>query len=712
MTASPSSKQLDTLIEDLHAFAANLWWSWNSSAEEIFEMLSPYMWERSNHNPVEVLHWISNDELRLRLRDKKFHAKVTAMTREFQSYLKNKTTWASKNVPEFKSAPVAYFSAEFGLHESLRIYSGGLGVLSGDHTKSASDLGIPFIGISLFYRHGYFQQQISNDGWQLEKYPLYDPANLPVRLVTDTKGRPVICQVEIGNDIVRVQGWEVHVGRSTVYLLDADLPQNDQRYRDVTSYVYGGDQWTRISQEIILGIGGIRLLRALGISPLVFHMNEGHSAFLTLELLREQMKKGKTPEQAESIIKKECSFTTHTPVPAGHDRFDYALMNAAFPAFCTSTGLNIDQVMRYGRVRQDDYNEQFTMTVLALRMCRAANGVSKLHGKVSQQMWKEMYPGKKVDQVPIGSVTNGVHIAGWTSPTAAKFWTSRLGAGWIDKVSDKKYWQKAVSLEELPDEDLWGLRNALRRELVEFSRKRLHEQSLRNSAGDVSAFENVLSPDVLTVGVARRFATYKRAPLFFRDFDWALHTLTNADKPVQLIFSGKAHPRDDAGKHFIREIINITKRHDLFGKVVFVEDYDMNVARYLVAGCDIWLATPRRPMEASGTSGMKAVIHGCLHTMTMDGWWREGFDGHNGWKIGEDTTAAREQMQDDLDGASLRAVFENHIIPLFYKRGKDGIPHDWLKVIRHAIVTLLPEYNTHRMVMEYATGYYHVRTKR
>ncbi len=706
MATPISSKQLDLLAARLRMLAGNLWWSWNPPAQEIFERLSPYMWERSNHNPVEVLHWISPEELRLRLRDPAFRLELQAVWAGFDRYCRARDTWSTRHAPEFRSAPVAYFSAEFGLHESLRTYSGGLGILSGDHAKSASDLGLPFIGISLFYRQGYFQQQISNDGWQMEKYPSYDPSLLPLSPVVDARGRTVVCQVEIANDVIRIQGWQVNVGRARLFLLDTDLPENDRRYRDLTAHVYGGDQWTRISQEIVLGMGGTRLLRALGITPGVFHMNEGHSAFLTLELLKEQLKAKKPLFQAEAAVKSQCVFTTHTPVPAGHDRFDYGLMNGAFPAYCASTGLSIDQVMRYGRVRQDDYNEQFTMTVLALRMSRNSNGVSQLHGKVSRQMWKDIYGPTTVDKVPIGHVTNGVHIAGWTSPPAARFWTEHLGVAWTEKIADRKFWHTAARPGTVSDEDLWSLRTMLRRELIEFARKRLHEQSLRNIAGDIAAFETVLSPEALTIGIARRFATYKRAPLLFRDFDWALRMLTSQERPVQLIFAGKAHPRDDAGKHFIREVVNITKRQDLFGKVVFIEDYDMNVARYLVSGCDIWLATPRRPMEASGTSGMKALIHGCLHVMTMDGWWREAYDGHNGWKVGEDTTAESEQLQDDIDAAALRAVMENDIIPLFYKRGKDGIPHEWLRRVRHAISSLVPEYNTHRMVTEYITKYY------
>ena len=705
-TRKISDARVNGLISELHELAFNLWWSWNPAAQQVFHELSPFFWEHSNHNPVEVMRWISGQELRVRLQDPEFYGRVEEACKAFRAYMNRRETWVRRHAPELQKSCVAYFSAEFGLHESLRIYSGGLGILAGDHSKSASDLGLPFYGITLLYRQGYFQQQISNDGWQLERYPTYDPARLPITQVKDAKGKPVVCSVDFGNDKVLFQGWKVQVGRAQIFLLDTDLPENDQRFRDLTAHVYGGDQWTRIGQEIVLGIGGVRFLRALGITPAVFHMNEGHSAFLTLELLREQLRQKKTITAAEAIVRSQCVFTTHTPVPAGHDRFDYALMNAALPSFCQSIGMTIDQMMRYGRVRPDDYTEQFTMTVLALRMCRKANGVSELHGKVSREMWKDLYPGTPAEKVPITHITNGVHMAGWASPTASRFWMNHFGTKWIDNVDDKKFWQKALRPESISDEELWALRTELRRQLVEFARKRLREQNLRLNTDDVSLYDQVLSPDALTIGIARRFATYKRAPLFFRDFEWALRVLTDKNRPVQLIFSGKAHPRDDAGKHFIREIINISKRLDLFGKVIFIEDYDINVAREMVAGCDIWLATPRRPMEASGTSGMKAIIDGGLHVMTMDGWWREGFNGKNGWKVGEDVTAASESMQDDLDAASLRAVFENDIIPVFYKRGKDGIPHDWLKQIRHSIADLVPVYNTHRMVSEYIRKFY------
>jgi glycogen phosphorylase len=703
-----SDRQINLLITDLRDVAYNLWWSWNPAAQHIFHDLSPFFWEHSNHNAVEVINWISGQELRERLRDDLFFARVTKVCREFRSYMSRKDTWTKKNAPGLLNAPIAYFSAEFGLHESLRIYSGGLGILAGDHAKSASDLGLPFVGVTLFYRQGYFQQLLSNEGWQLERYPSYDPSRLPVTLVRDAKGNPVVRTVEINRDTIAFQGWAIRVGRGTVYALDTDLPQNEQRIRDLTAHVYGGDQWTRICQEILLGVGGVRFLRALGITPNAYHMNEGHSAFLTIELLREHLQKAGASAHdaaalsaAEKYVREHCVFTTHTPVPAGHDRFDYGLMQGALTSFTASMGMTIDQLMRYGRVRPEDYNESFTMTVLALRMCRAANGVSQLHGQVSREMWKALYPEVPPDKVPIGHITNGVHISGWASHTASKFWTDRLGDQWIDKVQDRKFWQTTLASTRVSDEELWSLRAILRRELVEFTRRRLREHQLRMNSNDVDLFDNVLSPDVLTIGFARRFATYKRAPLFFRDLEWAIRMLTDAQRPVQVVFAGKAHPRDDAGKRFIQEIVNISKRIDLFGKVVFLEDYDINVARHMVAGADVWLNTPRRPMEASGTSGMKALIHGGMHLSTMDGWWREAYDGENGWKIGEDLTAQTEHEQDDSDAASLRSLVEKDIVPLFYDRGKDGIPRKWLRKIRRSMTTLIPLYNTDRMVIQY-----------
>jgi starch phosphorylase len=703
-----SEKNIDKLISELRDLSFNLWWSWNPAAQQIFHELSPFFWEESNHNAVEVLNWISGQELRGRLQSPEFYRKVHAVCARYKRYMAERDTWARRYARAL-TGPIAYFSAEFGLHESLRIYSGGLGILAGDYAKSASDLGLPLVAVSLFYRQGYFRQTISVDGWQQEHYPAYDPARLPIRPLRDQKGRKIVCTVELEQSAVHVRAWTVGVGRVLVILLDTNLPQNEQRHRDITAHVYGGDQSNRIGQEIVLGIGGVRMLRAAKMNPALFHMNEGHSAFLTLELLREQLSKGKSLRQAEEFVRQHSLFTTHTPVPAGHDRFERSLMESSLSSFASHLGLKIDDVMKYGRMKPENNDEPFTMTILALRMSRGANGVSELHGHVSREMWKDLYPSKTTDKVPIGHITNGIHVPGWASHTVSKFWTERLGVEWIDRLEQKKLWNAVTNLKAISDEELWQLRTILRRELIEFARKRLRDSHLLRggSAGGMIPFESVLQPDALTVGFARRFATYKRAPLFFRDLDWAIRILNDKQRPVQILFAGKAHPRDDAGKQFIRQIVNLTTRPELFGKVVFLENYDINVARYLVSGADVWLNTPRRPLEASGTSGMKAVIHGGLHVSTMDGWWREAYDGENGWKIGEDTSPeGNEHEQDDADAASLRKVFEHEIIPLFFDRGKDGIPHKWLKRVRRSIATLAPHYNTHRMVREYAERYY------
>jgi glycogen phosphorylase len=701
-----SEQQLEVCTADLQDLAYNLWWSWNPDAQEIFHQLSPFFWEHSHHNPVEVLNWVSGQELRGRLEQAELRAKVQKVCSRFKAYVNTPETWVSANAPSLHQGLVAYFSAEFGLHECLHVYSGGLGILAGDHAKSASDLGLPFVGVSLFYRQGYFQQQISDDGWQQERYPAADPLRLPIRLVTGKDGSPLVSSVEIDHATVAFRAWVVNVGRARVYLLDSNLPQNEQRFRDLTAHVYGGDQTNRIGQELLLGIGGVRLLRALGLNPTVFHMNEGHAAFLTLELLREQIAQNRQLADAEWFVKSACVFTTHTPVPAGHDRFDRGLMDANLRSFAGSLNMTVEQVMRYGRINQDDPNETFTMTVLALRFSRSANGVSELHGKTSADMWKELYPGVPVGEVPIGHITNGVHVTGWTAPTAGAFWTMHLGEQWDSNLQDREFWERGLDPRNVLDADLWQLRNRLRRELIEFVRKRLREQHLRNKGFDPGIFESVLAPDVLTIGFARRFATYKRAPLFFRDLNWARRMLNDPERRVQIVFAGKAHPRDDAGKHFIQQIVDYSKQEDLFGKVVFIENYDIDVARHLVAGADVWLNTPRRPMEASGTSGEKALIHGGLHLSTMDGWWREAYDGNNGWKIGEDAPSENETVQDDRDAASLRAVIEREVVPLFYDRGRDGIPHAWLGRVRHSMKNLIPFYNTERMVTEYITRYY------
>ncbi|MGB2867206.1 MAG: alpha-glucan family phosphorylase [Bacteroidota bacterium] len=698
------------LAERLSAMARNLWWTWNPEAQEIFHKLSPLAWRRSNHNGMEVLKEVSPVELRARLNDPDFSEKVELVLEEFDSYMKRTSTWAAKHAPSLKD-PVAYFSAEFGLHESLPNYSGGLGILSGDHTRSASDLGIPFVAVGLFYRHGYFEQRIGPDGWQQELYPSNDPERLPLELVLQAEGGRLLNTVEIGHSVVYFQTWAVRVGRVTLYLLDTNLPENEQHFQGLTGYVYGGDIDTRIGQEIVLGIGGARVLQSMGITPSVYHINEGHSAFLTLELLLQELNTGKSRAEAEKSVRSRCVFTTHTPVPAGHDRFTSDLMEHSLGKFWSASGLSHEELMSYGRVKPEDRSEQFTMTVLALRMSRAANGVSELHGHVSREMWKELFPGKATDDVPIGHVTNGIHTPGWATAHAHEFWNKRLGFDWTEKLLEPEFWKKLENDDLASDEEIWALRYVLRRDLVEFVRRRLHDQNLRMQGNGPLPAMRILSPDVLTVGFARRFATYKRAPLVFRHLEQVIPLFTDPDRPVQFIFSGKAHPRDNDGKKYIQRIVEITRDPHLYGKVVFVENYDINVARHLISGADVWLNNPRRPLEASGTSGQKITIHGGLNVSIMDGWWREGFQGDNGWAIGGDVAESNLEEQDERDFEKLIEVLSLHVVPEFYTRDEHGIPRRWIRRIRNAMRTLIPAFNTDRMVAEYVRKYYVVRDR-
>jgi glycogen phosphorylase len=724
-TTALSPEELTKLIADLNRLAHNIWWTWNQGAQEIFLDLSPRCWQNLYHNAVAVLHEVSDYELRVRLQDQEFARRVRRVLQDFETYMADKETWGRQNAPELIQHPVAYFSAEFGFHETLPIAAGGLGILAGDHAKSASDLDIGFIGISLFYREGYFQQQINQDNWQVEYYTLLNPQNLPLEPVLDAKGQPLLCAVEIELTDVYFQAWRVNVGRNPVYLLDADRPENPPHLRDLTRRVYGGDNTMRVMQEVLLGIGGVRLLRALGVQPSVFHMNEGHAAFLTLELVREKLAAGLPLAEAMAKTKAQCIFTTHTPVEAGHDRFNRDLMGYAMRKIAAQLNLSLDALMGLGRIDPKNDAESFCMTVLGLKLSRAANAVSKLHGQVSRQMWRALWPDKPVDQVPIGHITNGIHLTGWMKGPVRKYWQRKLsGAGaspqgsgsettafWkptsampLEKeLNSTEFWQKMADPEFISDEELWALRYKLRRELIEFARRRL---GLRQSQSDFIAYDQLLEPDALTIGFARRFATYKRAPLIFDQFENMLKLINDRRRPVQFIFAGKAHPRDDDGKRYIQRIVHLSKYSELKGHLVFIENYDVHVARQMVSGCDVWLNNPRRPLEASGTSGQKAGCHGCLNLSIMDGWWREGFDGTNGFAIGADSHPSSIEEQDRQDSANLYRALTEQVIPAFFNRDDRGIPRQWLQMVRRAMVTLVPQYNTWRMVQEYTRKYY------
>jgi starch phosphorylase len=713
--------ELTQLTQGLKKLAHNLWWTWDQGAQEIFQVLSPRGWQNLYHNAVAVLHEVSEQELRARLQDQDFAEKVRNVLGNFSHYLEDNATWAHKHAPSLRAKPVAYFSAEFGFHETLPIAAGGLGMLAGDHTKSASDLGLGFVGVSLFYREGYFQQAIDSNNWQTEYYTLLNPKNLPVEPVLDKSGQPLVCKVEVGMNQVTFQAWRVNVGRATVYLLDTNRPENEQHFRDLTLRVYGGDSTTRIMQEMVLGIGGVRLLRACGVAPSVFHMNEGHAAFLVLELVREKMAAGKKFEEALAQTRAECLFTTHTPVEAGHDRFSPDLMDYAMQRFRSQISVPFSEILKLGRVNPQNLQEPFCMTVLALKVSRAANAVSELHGRVSRHMWHSLYSGKPVEQVPIGHITNGVHLLGWMKGTVRRFWRRKLtghsltsvpspsrsaGGNWEVELTSPEFWQRVSDPNFISDEELWALRYHLRRELIEFARRRLLIQRQRMTQGDFIAFDQLLNTDALTIGFARRFATYKRAPLIFQQFENIVKLTRDKTRPVQFIFAGKAHPRDDDGKRYIQHIIHLSKYSDLQGSLVFIENYDMHVARQMVSGCDVWLNNPRRPLEASGTSGMKAGCHGCLNLSILDGWWREGYDTTNGFAIGEDSHADSVEEQDRIDSANLYKVLTKEVVPMFYDRDAAGIPRRWIQRIRRAMTTLVPQFTTDRMVREYSQKYY------
>ncbi len=709
-----SSSELKTIVAGLHRLARNLWWSWDQEAQEVFHDLSPRCWQNLYHNAVAILNELSEYELRVRLQEPGFANRVRSVLDRFDAYVGAPNTWAAAAAPGLAGRPVAYFSAEFAFHETLPIAAGGLGALAGDHAKSASDLGLPFVGISLFYREGYFQQAINQENWQTEYYTELNPKNLPLEPVLDPEGKQLVCSVKLASSSVNFHAWRVNVGRVPVYLLDTNRPENEPHFRDLTLRVYGGDSTTRVLQEIVLGVGGVRLLRALGHAPSTFHMNEGHAAFLTLELIREKLAAGSTPADAGAATKAQCIFTTHTPVEAGHDRFSPELMSYAAPGLLADLRIDAGQLMDFGRVHAGDPRESFCMTVLALRFSRAANGVSELHGQVSREMWREFFGTTDADQVPIGHVTNGVHLVGWMKGTVRRFWRRKFqelnpGASdldWIGGANSAEFWTKVTNPDVLSDEEIWSLRYRLRRELIEFARRRLLLQGHSLTRRDFITFDGFLNPDALTIGFARRFATYKRAPLIFDRFAEVVKLVKDTGRPIQFIFAGKAHPRDDSGKAYIQKVIHLSKFSELVGHVVFLENYDIHVCRMMASGCDIWLNNPRRPLEASGTSGMKTTSHGCMNLSIMDGWWREGYDGTNGFSIGEDSHSPDVHEQDRVDSENLYNALTREVIPMFFDRDGNGIPRAWIARIRRSMATLAAEYSTWRMVQEYTTKYY------
>lgn len=674
-----------TPLEKLEALSRNLWWSWHPEALDLFRRLNPEAFRTANNNPIVALR-SANPAL---LQEKAFLKEVDTVYDAFQTYLHAPSRYAD-------AATTAYFCMEFGLHESFPLYSGGLGILAGDHVKATSDLGYPFTAIGLFLRDGYFKQYFDVKGWQEAEFPSIDATLQPVTLVTGVDGKALTVAVPIEHTTLHLRAWRVAVGRTPLYLLDADFDANPYNLRFLTRRLYQGDRKTRIQQEIILGIGGVRMLRTLGLRPDVFHMNEGHCAFLTLELLRERLVVGDPRPVAETTVYNQCTFTTHTPVMAGHDRFDPALFLAEMHGFRTQLGLSEHDLMGYGRVNPNDMTEPFTMTVLGLKLSRKANGVSKLNGEVARRQWHHLYPHLPLDRVPIGHVTNGIHLATWTSPAARPFLRQHLG-DWEKHLEDPKTWAR---IDRIPDKALWDYRRLLRGALIDFVNDYTAHQSLRQTPA--------LDKEALTIGFARRFATYKRAPLLFHDLERTLALFQDADRPLQVIYAGKAHPADNPGKAYIQEIYTLTQHPKLRGKVVFLEDYDMEIGRMLVSGCDVWLNNPRRPFEASGTSGQKTALHGCLNLSILDGWWPEGYNGHNGWAIGhEDSHEYKDPtIQDPEDAAFLYQILTEQVLPAFYERDDRGLPTQWIARMRQAMHHLPYAFSARRMVKDYAERYY------
>jgi len=694
------------LQERLWALARNLWWSWDHNAYSLFLDLDPGRWNELNNNPVSLLAEFPLSELEARAGEVMLHSRVNYAYRRLLEYLEADRTWGAKNAGVLRPHPVAYFSAEFGLHESLPVYSGGLGVLAGDHIKSASDLDIPLVGIGLFYGQGYFRQRLDLDGWQREEYLETDVNQLPMEVAIGKDGRPVVVQIEMRTGKLLAKVWRVKVGRRDLLLLDSDVEGNAPEDRELTSRLYGGDLRIRIRQELLLGVGGLRALRALGITPGVFHLNEGHSAFAVLEAIRLRMdEEGIKFDVAVPRVSREVVFTTHTPVPAGHDRFDAALVEEHLGPLRDELGLSQDSLLGLGRENPSNPDELFCMTVLALRLSRRANAVSALHGEVSRAMWTGLFREKVEDDVPIGHITNGVHVPSWLAPQMFRLYDRHLGTDWHQRSSEAKIW---LGIESVDDGELWETHLNLKSQLIEFVRRRAVEQAARRGeARDVlQRLERVLSPDALTIGFARRFATYKRANLILSDIERLAAMVNDPNRPVQFVFAGKAHPLDEPGKRVLQQIAEMMRDPKFRDKFVFVEDYDINVGRHFVQGVDVWLNNPRRPQEASGTSGQKVVLNGGLNLSILDGWWAEAYDGMNGFAIGTGRTHSNMSLHDARDGEDLLRALRDEVIPLYYQRDQDGLPRGWIKRMKRTIRTLGWRFSADRMVMDYTLKCY------
>lgn len=693
--------------ERLTKLAKNLYWSWNTEFQQIFHDLNPQIWFEVNHNPIEALNRLSEEEIMKKTASLALESRITRAFYKLRRYLETEDTWAIRHARILQAKPVAYFSAEFGLHESLPIYSGGLGLLAGDLLKTASDLGINMIGVGLLYAKGYFSQSLDAQGWQQEHYFEANVEEQTLELVKNDQDQPLRISLEsVDSDNILIQAWKAKVGRCILVLLDTNVNENSPENRELTAQLYGGDNKIRIKQELVLGVGGIRMLYAMGLNPGVIHLNEGHSAFAPLELARILMERnGKPFKDIKEIAAGMCVFTTHTPVSAGHDRFDRELIESTLKKLNEKLGLSQNELLALGRVNPEDEKEHFCMTVLGLKMSRFRNAVSHLHSSVTRAMWKNVWHNKDEEEIPINYITNGIHLGTWITSEMYRLYARLFRAGWNKQTYDSRVWE---AVDQIDDEELWETNDILLTRMIEFTRERIQRQSLAHGKPDPTNDPSrpYLKESVLTIGFARRFTPYKRSNLLLRDLDRLDHLVNNTERPVQIIFAGKAHPADDAGKKMIQEVYKVTNDQRFIGKIVFIEDYDINVAKYLVQGASLWLNTPRRPLEACGTSGMKAALNGALNISVLDGWWAEAYDGTNGFAIGGGLEHVDWEHQDTIDHESLFEVLEKEVVPMFYDRDIDGIPRQWVRFQKNALRTIPWRFSAERMVTEYTQSCY------
>jgi starch phosphorylase len=697
-----TSPTIPERLRRLPELATDLWWTWNTEAREVFRRIDYPLWRQTAHNPVLMLRLVSQEMLNLAAADGRFLRLYDSALDALDAARSARDTWWEKKFPDAAGA-IAYFSAEFALHQSLPIYAGGLGVLAGDHCKEASDLGIPLIGVGFMYPQGYFHQTVSPEGWQQEVYERLDWTNAPVEAAITPEGKPCVIAVPLGDRSVLVSVWRVRLGRVNLYLLDTDLEENTPWDRELSARLYGGDRETRIQQEIILGIGGVRALRAMGAVPAVWHLNEGHAAFVVLQRIRDHIEHGESFEAALAEVRRTTVFTTHTPVPAGHDAFPFNLVETHLAGAWGTLGSYRDAFMALGHY-DNGSGPLFNMTALALRTAGSTNAVSQLHGQVTRDMWGPIWPDVAEDKRPVRAITNGIHAPTWLSSEMATLFDGYLPPGWREQHDDPAIWERIM---DIPDEELWAARNALRNFLFTFIRERARSRWKEEhvSAARVVAAGTLLDPNALTIGFARRFTGYKRPELVFHNPDRLLGILNAARRPLQLVFAGKAHPADDTGKHHLQQVYRRAIDPLFGGRIAFVDDYDLHVAHFLVQGCDVWLNNPRKPLEASGTSGMKASVNGVPHLSIGDGWWAEGFTGDNGWLIDPKTTGDQDAM-DAADAEALYRLLEREIVPAFYDRDAHGLPRRWLSVVRRAIISVTPRFSARRMVKQYAEDLY------